>query len=287
MWYLNLEVLMIREPLTVSRRQVLHTLALAPLLTHTALAQTTTPAPAPVSGSSVEGIWNLLSEFRSKLEGAVSLEADATTRDLAQFSNPISKASGMFYAASGPQIARVVHTRLSAGPFATMRLTAWVGHSLEVPHLVMEFGFLPQPFLYLDYIPRRDLLTDMAALERIYNPLNPTVLRFAADKRFTPYVSPSVYVRQFQSPVALSYSATASDETLSVIQETAKAHFERWLGWLGSATPTPTLERGSLKKRDLILRQQSAERDPGNALAGRLFGPEMASRLVRALWTAG
>lgn len=248
----------------------------------------TAPVTAPTStGSSVEPIWDLLGEFRAKLEGAVALKEDPTTHDLATFSNPVSKASGRFYAASGPQIARVVQTRLSAGPFQTMRLTAWVSGMLEVPHLVMEFGALPQVFMYLDYIPRRDLLTDLDALERIYNPLNATVLRFNADKRFTPYVSPSVYVRQFQSPIALSYSAAANEETLTVVLETMRTHFERWLSWISSAPPTPLLERGSLKKRDLILRQQSAERDPGNALAGRLFGPEMALRLVRALWMQG
>lgn len=59
---------------------------------------------------------------------------------------------------------------------------------------------------------------------------------------------------------------------------------DRWLTWVDEAEPVPEDARAALANRDLFVRRTSAERDPGNAMAVRLFGAEMTDTLVRGLW---
>ena len=289
--------------MTLSRRQLLGQFAAlgalgTGLVTGLASAQTAAPAtPAPVPtgtplapGQGFESLWSTTLALRAALEAQFSLTPDATVQSLEQYSAPSGLAKGKLYAFKGTPLERVVHAQLQAGPpgssgVGTMRLTAWLDPSLEVPHLVMEFGVLPQLFVYLDYAPRTDLMLDFAALETYYTPLSADVLKVASDKRFLPYVSPSAYVRQFQSSAALNFSAAPTLENLGAVQDLAKVHFERWLGWVKAAQPTELGARAILRRRDIALRRGSAERDPGNALAARLFGPELSSKLIRALWT--
>lgn len=40
-----------------------------------------------------------------------------------------------------------------------------------------------------------------------------------------------------------------------------------------------------LAERDLLMRRITAERDPGNALAEKIFGAELANQLIRSLWS--
>ena len=283
--------------MTLSRRRLLSQFAAlgalgTGLATGLAGAQTAAPAtPSPVPtgtplapGQGFEGLWNTTLTLRAALEAQFPLVADATVKALEQYMAPSGLAKGKLYAFRGTPLERVVHAQLQAGPIGTMRLTAWLDPSLEVPHLVMEFGVLPQLFVYLDYAPRSDLMLDFAALETYYTPLSADVLKVASDKRFTPYVSPSAYVRQFQSSAALNFSAAPTLENLSTVQDLARVHFERWLGWVKSAQPTELGARAVLRRRDIALRRGSAARAPGNALAARLFGPELSSQLIRALW---
>ena len=55
---------------------------------------------------------------------------------------------------------------------------------------------------------------------------------------------------------------------------------------LDEAEVVPFEEREALAERDLKLRRAIAERDPVNALVGRMFGKDMEDALVRALWGA-
>ena len=277
--------------MTLSRRRLLGQFAaLGALGSGLARAQTAAPVPVPAGtpltpGQGFEGLWNTTLASRAALEAQFPLVPDATVKALEQYTAPSGLAKGKLYAYKGTPLERLVHAQLQAGPIGTMRLTAWLDPSLEVPHLVMEFGVLPQLFVYLDYAPRTDLMLDTTSLDTYYTLLNADVLKVASDKRFTPYVSPSAYVRQFQSSAALNFSAASTLENLNTIQDLAKVHFERWLGWVKAAQPTELGARAVLRRRDIALRRGSAERDPGNALAARLFGPELSSQLIRALWT--
>jgi hypothetical protein len=59
---------------------------------------------------------------------------------------------------------------------------------------------------------------------------------------------------------------------------------DRWLGWVEQAEPVPPDEQMALAERDLRMRRISAERDPGNGVAVKIFGAELANQLVQALW---
>ena len=281
-------------PNKVSRRQLLGQFAALGLVGASMARAQTQPAALPVSpeapvllapGQAFEALWNTTTILRSQLEQKFNLVSDATVKSLENYTAPVGPAKGKLYAFRGGPLERLVQAQIQAGPIGTMRLTAWLKGSLEVPHLVMEFGVLPQLFVYLDYAPRTDLMLDFKALETYYNPVSADLLKIAADKRFSPYISPSAYVRQFQSSAALNFSAAPTLENLTKVQDLARVHFERWLGWVDSAKPTPIAARAALNRRDLVLRRESAERDPGNALAARLFGPELSSKLVKALWS--
>jgi hypothetical protein len=59
----------------------------------------------------------------------------------------------------------------------------------------------------------------------------------------------------------------------------------RWLTWVKQAKPVPAPEQAKLAERDLQMRRTVAERDPGNAMAAKLFGTDLANQLIRALWS--
>lgn len=47
---------------------------------------------------------------------------------------------------------------------------------------------------------------------------------------------------------------------------------------------SPAEEQAALAARDLHIRRAIAERDPANPIGAKLFGEQMANRLVRGLW---
>ncbi len=46
----------------------------------------------------------------------------------------------------------------------------------------------------------------------------------------------------------------------------------------------PEDAREALAARDLLVRRNSAERDPGNIFVAQMFGSELTDKLVRSLW---
>ncbi len=143
---------------------------------------------------------------------------------------------------------------------------------------------MPDVFFYIDYIPRRDLWTDVAYLDRYYEPVNARAIALAADDRLSPFISKNLYMRQAQSHTSACYMAKPTTGTFDLIEEVADEMLTRWFGWLDAANPVAAAERPALAERDLFIRRTIAERDPANAIGDRLFGPAFSSRLVRALW---
>ena len=64
-------------------------------------------------------------------------------------------------------------TRGSANPplgFTNMHVTAWLGPHIDVPHLGIAWGTLPDLWFYIDYNPRSDLMLDTDALDKYWEP---------------------------------------------------------------------------------------------------------------------
>ena len=231
-------------------------------------------------------LWRILAELRKKLESHFILNPNPTTQHLQAFSSTNGQVTGSLSTYSGPEIDWLVSSWLNHPKmnFSTMRLTVWLGSQIIVPHLVFELGTVPDVFFYIDYVPRVDLWTNLKYVERYYETVTPTYLALRDNPNLSLFVSKSLYVRQFQSPIHLCYTCPTTEESFSLVQSIAHEMLDRWLGWVAQASYVAQEKRVALAERDLCMRRVSAERDPGNEVAVRIFGPELADTLVKALW---
>lgn len=215
------------------------------------------------------------------------LTLDPSTEQFRDYGALTGEPRGSLLAYSGPQIDWLVHSWLGAphATFTNMHLTAWLGPQVKVPHLGIAFGTLPGPWVYVDYVPRVDLMVDLDYLDSYYEPLNEQWLQARARDDIAPFISRSLYVRTALSQTAYCWSAPqATPELMDFLEATVNAHIQRWLGWVDNSPPTPESERAALAARDEAVRRNVAERDPANAMGDRMFGAEMTQTLIRALW---
>lgn len=252
--------------------------------------QTMTQQPTDLANKAVfEQLWEITKELRQKLEARFQLHPDPSVENLQQYSSLNGNMKGSLTAFSGGEIDWLVHSWLGNAEksnFSTMRLTTWLKSHIQVPHLAFEFGTLPSAdiFFYIDYIPRTELLTDLAYLDRYYEPVNQTFLKLQEDSRLKLFTSKSAYIRLFQSPASLCYTGAPTFETIELTRTLAHETLDRWLAWVDAAEPVPEDAQEALAARDLALRRISAERDPGNKFAAQMFGSELTDKLVRSLW---
>lgn len=226
------------------------------------------------------------SELYQKLAARCNLRPEPVNHPLQSFCSPDRSVTGSLKTFVGTNIDLLVYSFLNAPKmgFSTMRLTTWLSPQIQVPHLAFEFGTMPDVFFYMDYVPRVDLWSDLEYVEQFYEPINSAYLKLRNDPNFSLFVSKGLYVRQFQSPVHLCFTCSDAADSLAAIRTTAHEMCDRWLIWLDRAEPVPVESQAALAERDLRMRRISAERDPGNAIATKIFGAELADRLVRSLW---
>lgn len=231
-------------------------------------------------------LWQIMSELRQKLDARFELHPDPSTADLQPYQSLDGDAKGFLSTFSGKEIDWMVHSYIGnpRQSFTNMHLTVWLGPHSRVPHFGMALGTMPDIFMYIDYVPRVDLMTDLDYLDRYYEPVNASHLALRKDTRFSPFISKSLYMRQSQSQTSHCYLVPPSDDALTTIRDLAHEMLDRWLGFQAEAAQVPTAERPALADRDLFIRRAIAERDPANVMGERLFGAELTNRLVRALW---
>lgn len=232
-------------------------------------------------------LWGITNELRQKIDARFELHPEPCTKDLHAYSNVDGTVKGSLQNFSGNEIDWLVHSwlRNPQRNFHTMRLTTWLKPHIRVPHLAFEFGTMPNLlFFYIDYIPRTDLLTDLEYLDRYYEPVEQTYLTLQANPNLSLFTRKGVYMRLFESPINLCYTCAVTEDSLELIRTVANEMLDRWLIWVNEAEPVPEDTRATLAQRDLFLRRTSAERDPGNQMVVRMFGEELAGKLIRALW---
>jgi len=142
---------------------------------------------------------------------------------------------------------------------ASFSIDGWLGPSLLAPHMLLRFGCDPNAFagysLSLDFIPRGPipLGSDANVMEKYFGS---DVIQFydsianKPDVRHLP-PSPSFSSRLLRSPLHVSVAGLGADDVLTF----SKVHVERWLRWLGEATPVDARQRGAINSRDDKLRQ--------------------------------
>lgn len=234
-------------------------------------------------------LFEQLQSILSQLYGEVTQQLtffSQPEQPLQSFSSLDGSVTGSISTLTGRELDWLVYSWMNAKQmrFSAMRLTLWLNSLIEVPHLAFEFGTRPDPFFYIDYIPRVDLWSDLSYTERYYTPMNATYLALRDNPNLSLFVSKALYVRQTQSPTSLCFSCPATEDTLSLLRNTAQEMCSRWLTWVKQAEPVPDDRQAALAERDLLIRRTIAERDPDNAIAVKLFGAELTDQMVCLLW---
>jgi hypothetical protein len=151
----------------------------------------------------------------------------------------------------------------------------------------MALGTIPDMFVYLDLVPRADLLTNLDYLDRYYEPRNARFLDFEGDAEFKPFVSRTLYMRQAQSRTSLCYMAKPTPANLDKVRKAAHEMLDQWLSFVDEAKPVPVEKQAQLAARDLFVRRAISERDPANVMGEKIFGKQLTDRLVGILWGNG
>ena len=154
---------------------------------------------------SFKQMWSLLGELREKMEGRFDLELDPSTKDLGQYTSLDGSAMGQLQALRSDEMDWLIHSFIGTPgqSFTNMHLTAWLGPQTRVPHFGMALGTIPDMFVYLDYVPRVDVMADLDYLDTYIEPLNSAYMDFEADPEFSPFVSRTLYMRQAQTKASL------------------------------------------------------------------------------------
>ena len=234
-------------------------------------------------------LWSITEEIMAKLEARFELARDPSTEGLESYRGEAEHPSGRLAGHTGPEMDWLVHSWIGNPPlgFTNMHVTAWLGPHIDVPHLGIAWGTLPDLWFYADFNPRTDLMLDTEALDRYWEPFNEEFLELRADGGLSPFTSRSLYIRQSLSETAICFTTpgrTHDEARLDQVRELAHRRVDRWLRWVDEAEPVPMERRERLAADDLSRRRNIAERDPANVMAVRFFGQEMHDRLVRALW---
>ena len=225
-----------------------------------------------------------------KISSTLSLREDLRCADLHEFNSLEGEPTGRMRTFTGDQspVDWVIHSNIGSPKktFTNIHLTIYVKDSVDVPHLGMAFGTLPDAFFYVDPMPRYEVLSEPDYLQKYLAPLNETYMALqnelfeAGVKPFNPAMP---FIRSSLSPVAL-----AGVVPLAFYKEKVEpkilAYVDHWLELVQNAMPvTDAKERARLRARDERVRSNIVHLDPANPIAERLVGKETADRLVRIL----
>jgi hypothetical protein len=242
----------------------------------------------PTDISALFATWmELVDGLKARVAERFELTRDPSSDVLESFGGENGGPTGRIRAYAGPEIDWMVHSHMenAAVGFANIHLTIWLGPQVKVPHFGLALGAFPQAWIFVDSVPRSNLLTDTESFDKYYGPLNAEWEQVQQQNDFLePFVSRSGFVRASLSPMAHAYTATIDSRTTDLVTQLATDHLERWLGWVDEAVKVPAEERAALAADDLATRRNVAERDPANEMGDRFFGKELTNTLVRALW---
>ena len=226
--------------------------------------------------------WSILTDLKDRIAAELEFDPHPSSAEFDQWTSGSFEGSLNTY--SGPEAEWVVHSWIGnrSQGILDMNFQVWLGPHIDVPHLVIVFGTIPQVFHYSDLTPRRELATDIDYMTRYYDSVNDDFLAFRGDDRFTWSVSHGTYMRSIISPVGHSYTAERTDEVVEALRERVEDRFTTWLDWVRAAEPVPESERAALVQRDHFLRESIYRLDPMNTLAEKFLEPGMAARLIDA-----
>lgn len=234
-------------------------------------------------------LWAILSQMNEKIQARFDLTLDPCSERFADYqriSVAEDGAEGSLKTYSGPEVDWYVHSYIGSpeSTFTNMHITLSLGPQYLVPNFGFALGTVPDLFMYMDYLPRVDLLPDLDYVDRYYTEVNEEFLDLQSDERFNPFISRDLYTRVAMTPTAVGYTAAAEPDVIEKVKGIAFARLDRWLAWVDAAEKTDVADRPAIAARDERIRKNICERDPANNLGERLFGKETAEAMVATLW---
>ena len=233
-------------------------------------------------------LWGILGKMDAKIQARFELNLDPCCERFADYrdiSVDDAGAEGSLKTYTGPEVDWYVHSYIGSpeSTFSNMHITLSLGPQSLVPHFTFALGTVPDLFIYMDYMPRVDLVSNADYLDRYYTEVNEEFLDLQSDERFNPFISRNLYIRVSMTPTAAIYTAKAEDDVLDKVTNIAMSRLDRWLGWVDAAEQTEPAARAAIAERDDLVRRTICERDPANNLGEKLFGKEAASAMVATL----
>ncbi|WP_164477829.1 hypothetical protein [Nocardioides pantholopis] len=232
--------------------------------------------------------WEILSEAKDRITAELPVQPHPSSAGLDYWATDDASYEGAMNtfagepAADGPHAEWLVHSWIGnrKNSILDMNLQVWLGPEVDVPHLIIVFGTIPQIFFYSEFVSRRDLMVETDYLAKYYEPQNESFLQLRGDDRFTWSVSHGTYMRAFLSPVAHSYVAERTEDVVETLREVVRERVDTWLGWVREATAVPEAERAALRQRDHQVRTYGYTLDPMNELSKKFLGAERVEELV-------
>ena len=232
--------------------------------------------------------WQILSEAKERIVAELPVQPHPASEGLDYWATEDGSYEGSMHTFSGDQSVEgaaaewLVHSWIGnrKSSILDMNLQVWLGPQIDVPHLILVFGTIPQVFFYSECVARRDLMVDADHLARYYEPENEKFLALRGDDRFTWSVSHGTYMRAFLSPIAHSYVAERTDDVVETLRRVVTDRVDTWLGWVRDAVATPVEDRPALHARDHRVRTLGYTLDPMNELSKKFLGAERVDELV-------
>lgn len=246
-------------------------------------------SPEQNNRGTFERLWSILESMRQKIDARFELTQDPSSKkfeDYRDIATSADGAEGSLRTYSGPEVDWFVHSYIGSpeSSFTNMHITISLGPQYLVPNFGFALGTIPDLFLYMDYIPRVDLLSNIEYVDKYYSDVNEEYLDLQADERFRPFISRDLYTRVAMTPTAVGYNADIDDATIDKIEKIAHERLDRWLVWVDEAEPVPVEQRAEIAARDEAVRRNICLRDPANRLAEKMFGVDNANEMVASLW---
>ena len=231
-----------------------------------------------------ERLWGILDGMHQRIVSSFALQRDPCCDDLVDYQLE-GGLRGSTEVYSGPEIDWYVHSWCGhpEQTFSNMHITITLGPQCLVPNFGFALGTIPDLFMYMDYIPRVDLVADIDYVDRYYGEVNEEFLELQAHEAFKPFISRDLYTRVAMTPTAVAYGAEPVEANIALAEQVALRRLDRWLAWVDAAEPTPLEARAAIAERDHRVRINICERDPANAVAENLYGKDMADRLVSTI----
>ena len=243
--------------------------------------------PSVDNRETFERLWGITQDMVKKIHARFEVTLDPCSEKFHDYRALTDNASeGSLKAYSGNEIDWFIHSYIGSpeSSFTNMHITLSLGPQTLVPNFGFALGTIPDLFMYMDYIPRVELVANPEYADKYYSEVNEEFLRLQEDSRFRPFISRDLYTRVAITPTGVAYVADRDKDVIDEVEKIAHERLDRWLKWVDDAEKTDPTIRLSLMERDQRIRQIVCERDPANGLADKMFGKQVADEMVATLW---